>query len=316
MYGGLWDNLKNAFKQSNNSLYKIMAINLLVFFPIFIVGGFMELGGQETLYRSLLSYLMMPADIPQLLMQPWSIFTYMFLHERIFHILFNMLFLYWFGLLVNEYLGSRKLANLYILGGIAGGLFYLLIYNISPLFSEVLPTSKMLGASAGVYAIVVGAATLSPNTTFHLLLLGPVKIKYIAIFYVVIAYANSRGENAGGENAGGELAHLGGAALGFFYVWQLRKGNDWGRPVQTVGRFFENLFRNTPKVKVSYRKKSFSGPSDLGTTKTTKPSPASSRPQPLATQDEIDQILDKIADKGYEALSKEEKRKLFEFSKK
>ena len=311
MYGGLWENLKNAFKHSDNSLYKILAINLLVFFTVLVFRVFMSLAGAGTAYATVINLLMMPADIPQFLLQPWTIITYMFLHEGIFHILFNMLFLYWFGLLVHQYLGSRKLANLYILGGIAGGLFYLVIYNISPLFSEVLSSSKMLGASAGVYAIVVGAATLAPNTTFHLLLLGPVKIKYIAIFYVVIAFANSIGSNAGGE-----LAHLGGAALGFFYIWQLQKGNDWGRPVQAVGRFFENLFRNTPKVKVSYRKKTYSGPSEFTTSKTTKPTPTSGKPQPIATQDEIDQILDKIADKGYEGLSKEEKRKLFEFSKK
>src|SRR5690606_29429054 len=135
----------------------------------------------------------------------WSIITYMFLHEGFFHILFNMLFLYWFGLLVNEYLGSRKLVNLYILGGLAGGLFFLLIYNIAPFFSDQVQGALMLGASAGVYAIVVGAATLTPNTSFHLILLGPVKIKYIAIFYVLVAFANSSGSNAGGE-----LAHLGG----------------------------------------------------------------------------------------------------------
>lgn len=311
MYGGLWDNLKNAFKYGDNSLYKILAINLLVFFSMLILRVLLTFSGAGSAYKTVIDLLMMPADIPQFLLQPWTILTYMFLHEGIFHILFNMLFLYWFGLLVNEYLGSRKLANLYILGGIAGGLFYLIIYNISPLFSEVLSSSKMLGASAGVYAIVVGAATLTPNTTFHLLLLGPVKIKYIAIFYVVIAFANSIGSNAGGE-----LAHLGGAALGFFYVWQLRKGNDWGRPVQAVGRFVENLFRNTPKVKVSYRKKTHSAPSDSTTSKISKPSPTSSKPQMIATQDEIDQILDKIADKGYESLNKEEKRKLFDFSKK
>lgn len=311
MYGGLWDNLKNAFKYGDNSLYKILAINLLVFFSMLILRVLLTFSGAGSAYKTVIDLLMMPADIPQFLLQPWTILTYMFLHEGIFHILFNMLFLYWFGLLVNEYLGSRKLANLYILGGIAGGLFYLIIYNISPLFSEVLSSSKMLGASAGVYAIVVGAATLTPNTTFHLLLLGPVKIKYIAIFYVVIAFANSIGSNAGGE-----LAHLGGAALGFFYVWQLRKGNDWGRPVQAVGRFVENLFRNTPKVKVSYRKKTHSAPSDSTTSKISKPAPTSSKPQMIATQDEIDQILDKIADKGYESLNKEEKRKLFDFSKK
>src|SRR5690606_27192118 len=131
----------------------------------------------------------------------------------------------------------------------AGGLFYLLIYNLAPLFTDQVDTALMLGASAGVYAIVVGAATLSPNTSFHLILLGPVKIKYIAIFYVLVAFANSSGTNAGGE-----LAHLGGAALGFFYILQLQKGTDLGYPVQVVGRFFENLFSKKPKVKVTYRK--------------------------------------------------------------
>lgn len=309
MYGGFWDNLKNAFKHNNNSLYKILAINLLVFFVVLILRVFLTIGGGEGIYRTLLTYLMMPADLSQLIVQPWTMFTYMFLHEGIFHILFNMLFLYWFGLLVMEYLGSRKLANIYILGGLAGAAFYVLMYNVSPFFREVLPFSRMLGASAGVYAIVVAAATLAPNTTFQLILLGPVKIKYIAIFYVVIAFANSIGNNAGGE-----LAHLGGAAMGFFYILQLQKGNDLGRPIQAVGRFFENLFIQRPKVKVSYRKKSFSGMTDPTASKTRKAPPTIKAAD--ATQEEIDQILDKIADKGYDALSKEEKRKLFEFSKK
>jgi hypothetical protein len=141
------------------------------------------------------------------------------------------------------------------------------------------------------------------------LLLGPVKIKYIAIFYVVIAFANSAGNNAGGE-----LAHLGGAAMGFLYILQLQKGNDLGRPVQAVGQFIGNLFTKRPKVKVSYRKKTYSGTAETNSPKTRK-TPTSTKFED-ATQEEIDQILDKIADKGYEALSKEEKRKLFEFSKK
>src|SRR5690606_3486705 len=137
----------------------------------------------------------------------------------------------------------------------------------------------MLGASAGVYAIVVGAATLSPNPEFHLILLGPVKIKYIAIFYVLVAFANSSGSNAGGE-----LAHLGGAALGFLYIPQLQKGRDLGYPVQMVGNFFEKLFSKKPKVKVSYR----------------KPARDSNVSEPvrkvdISTQEEIDKILDKIA---------------------
>ncbi|WP_215225943.1 rhomboid family protein [Echinicola shivajiensis] len=304
MYGGFWYYLKNAFNQKDNSLYKILAINILVFLVLLVLRVFLTIGGGEELYRSILSYLMMPADVGRFITQPWSIITYMFLHEGIFHILFNMLFLYWFGLLIHEYLGSRKLANLYILGGIAGALLYVIIYNFAPYFSSQTDHALMLGASAGVYAIVVGAATLSPDTTFHLILLGPVRIKYIAIFYVVVAFANSTGANAGGE-----LAHLGGAALGYFYIVLLRKGTDLGKPVQSVGRFFGNLFSNRPNVKVSYRKKH-------PPYKSEPLKKDNSKSKNTTSQEEIDKILDKIADKGYDSLSKEEKRKLFEYSNK
>lgn len=311
MYGNFWENLRNAFKHGDNSLYKLIAINILVWLVFMISRVIMTIGGFGELYSSLISYFMMPASLPKLATQPWSLFTYMFLHEGIFHILFNMLFLYWFGLLIHQYLGSRKLANLYILGGLAGGLFYLLIYNLAPYFSNSVDTSLMLGASAGVFAIVVGAATLTPNTTFFLILLGPVKIKYIAIFYVVLSFANSAGANAGGE-----LAHLGGALMGFLYITQLRRGNDWGVPVQKVGIFFEDLFKKSPtKVKVSYRKaKTESG--SFGSFSSPKSKPTATKSSEETSQEEIDRILDKIADRGYEALTKEEKRKLFEFSKK
>ncbi|PZX58412.1 membrane associated rhomboid family serine protease [Algoriphagus ratkowskyi] len=312
MYGNFWDNLRNAFKHTDNSLFKLIAINILVFFVVLVSRIFMTIGGLGDFYTTALSYLMMPAALPRFASQPWSIFTYMFLHEGIFHILFNMLFLYWFGLLVHQFLGSRKLANLYILGGLAGAIFYMLIYNLSPYFNTGLDSSLMLGASAGVFAIVVGAATLSPNTTFQLIFLGAVKIKYIAIFYVILSFANSAGANAGGE-----LAHLGGALLGYLYIVQLRKGNDWGLPVQKVGIFFEDLFSGRKSnVKVSYRKaKTSNGGGFSSFTKSSKAEPKSVTTDD-ATQEEIDQILDKIADRGYEALNKEEKRKLFEFSKK
>ncbi|MFD2035658.1 rhomboid family intramembrane serine protease [Belliella marina] len=311
MYGGFWENLRDAFKQSNNSLYKLIAINLLAFLVILVMRILLSFSGASEIYKSLLGYLMMPADIGSIIQQPWSMLTYMFLHERILHILFNMLFLYWFGLLVNEYLGSRKLANLYILGGVAGAGLYVLIYNISPFFVEKVSVSKMLGASAGVYAIIVAAATISPNTTFRIPFIGDVKIKYIAILYVLLAFTR-----ADGSNAGGELAHLGGAAMGFLYITQLRKGSDWGRPIQAIGQFFESLFSSKRKVKVTYRKKTYSPKEEPKSSYDTKSAPSSYSKTVDATQEEIDQILDKIAEKGYEALSKEEKRKLFEFSKK
>jgi len=314
MYGSFWDNLRNAFKYRDNSLYKLIAINLIVFFSVLIVRVFMTIGGFGEWYQAGLRYLMMPASLSKLATQPWSVFSYMFLHEGVFHILFNMLFLYWFGLLIHQYLGSRKLANLYILGGLFGAVFYVLIYNLAPYFSSSVDSSMMLGASAGVFAVVVGAATLTPNTTFFLLLLGPVKIVYIAAFYVILSFANSIGANAGGE-----IAHLGGALLGYLYIVQLRRGMDWGVPLQKVGLVFENLFSGRKsKVKVSYRreKASTSSASPFDRFKSQKTEPEVSAKKELITQDEIDRILDKIADKGYDGLSKEEKRKLFEFSKK
>ncbi len=313
MYGGFWYQLRNAFNQRDNSLYKLIAINVIVFFVVLVVRVFLTIGGLGEVYKSGLSWLMIPASLPKLAFQPWSVFSYMFLHEGVFHILFNMLFLYWFGLLIHQFLGSRKLVNLYILGGLFGALFYLLIYNLAPYFSGSVDSSMMLGASAGVFAIVVGAATLSPNTTFFLIILGPVKIVYIAAFYVILSFANSIGANAGGE-----IAHLGGALLGYLYITQLRKGRDLGVPVQKVGIFFEDLFSRKSKVKVSYRKaKTSTGPS-FGGFQSKSSAAASSIPSKgeIITQEEIDRILDKIADRGYEALSKEEKRKLFEFSKK
>jgi len=306
MYGGFWYNLKHAFDHKDNGLYKIMAINIILFLAFMVLRVFLTLGGGGEVYRSIISFFMMPAYIPALLTKPWSLFTYMFLHEGFFHILFNMLFLYWFGLLVNEFLGSRKLVNLYILGGLTGGLFYVIIYNLAPYFSNQLEGSLMLGASAGVFAIVVAAATLRPDTEFRLLLLGPVKIKYIAIFYVVVAFANSTGSNAGGE-----LAHLGGAILGYYYILQLNKGKDIGMPIQAIGAFILGLFSKKPSVKVTYRRP---GTEPKGSRPTT--SSSSSTHTTTSTQEEIDKILDKIAEKGYDNLTKEEKRKLFDFSNK
>jgi membrane associated rhomboid family serine protease len=299
MYSSFWDNLKNAFNRRDNSLYKLMAINLIAFFILLISRVVLTLSGFGAVYKEGLKWIMMPASLPTLAKQPWSIFTYFFLHEGLFHILSNLLFLYYFGLLIHQYLGSRKLTNLYILGGVFGAGFYVLMYNIAPYFSGAVDTSFMLGASAGVFAVVVGAATLAPQTTFVLLLFGPVKIVYIAAFYVLLSFANSIGENAGGE-----IAHLGGAMLGYGYIVALRRGWDLGIPIQKVGLFFENLgTRRAPKV--SYRRTS--------STKSTGTNPANKE---TLSQEEVDKILDKIADKGYEGLTKEEKRKLFEYSKK
>ena len=308
MGSGLLDEFKHAFNRPDNGLVQIILINLVVYVGLIFLRVILTFSGAGGVYDQIMQWVMLPAAIPEFLIKPWTLITYFFLHERFFHILFNMLFLYWFGKIIKEFLGGGKVVNLYILGGLAGGIFYILIYNTIPLFADRIDSSMMLGASAGVFAVVVGAATFMPNYTIFLMFIGPVRIKYIAIFYVILAFAQTTGANAGGE-----LAHLGGAAIGFIYIKQLQQGSDWGKWIHSFFAFFKSFFKSQPKVKVTYRKSSKSKSKSTEKGQTTA---SSSRPVDRASQEEIDTILDKISHSGYESLSKEEKQKLFNASKK
>jgi len=229
------------------------------------------------------------------------------MHGGFLHILFNMLALYWFGRLFVEYLGSDKLVAVYVLGALFGAIFYLLAYNTIPFFMQHVEEAKlhtvnginMVGASAAVNAIVVATAVLLPNYTFFMLFLGPVKIKYIAAVAVLLSILG-----ADGDNAGGNIAHLGGALIGFIYIKQLQAGINWGLWITVTIDWFKDLFKSKPNVKVTYRGEDKAG--------SKKPSAPTSK----ASQAEIDIILDKISDRGYESLTKEEKEKLFNASKK
>jgi len=305
MRRNLWEQFKEAFRKNDNGLIQLILINGMVFLGIRILEVILLLSGviswenRLAFNQGFLDILGLPSAFTQLLIRPWTIITTFFTHYGFIHILFNMLFLYWFGSLIKEYLGNKKLINLYILGGLAGGALYIMMYNISPYFANEVGRSSLVGASASVMAIVVGAATLMPDYQFHLILLGPVRIKYIAIFYVLMSLFGSVGSNAGGD-----IAHLGGSLMGFVYVRQLQKGTDLGSWIESVLHFLRSFFIR-PKVKVSHRKpRSSTRPSSSKTA-----SPASGIPQ-----DEIDAILDKISAKGYESLTKEEKQKLFNAS--
>lgn len=305
------EELKYAFKRSNNGLIRIILLNLIVYALLIVLRVILNLSGAEQVYGWIMSQLMLPSDVPTFLSRPWTIITYMFTHMDFFHILFNMLFLYWFGQLVMEYLGSRKFVNIYVLGGLAGGLFFMLMYNLVPYYHSQLGV-PLLGASAGVSAIIVAAATLVPNHSFHLIFIGPVKIKYIALFYVV--FKSFAGLD--GPNAGGELAHLGGALVGYLYIIQLRKGNDIGGWISGFLDWTKGLFERKPKIRVTHKQRTYTGsqgnfeqPRSAKTTKNTSG-------RSVTEQEEIDAILDKISEKGYESLSKEEKQKLFNASKK
>ena len=177
------EDLKNSWNKKDNGLIKIIIINVIIFLSIGIIKIFLQIGGLESLYIKFLNSLMLPANLRDFIFQPWSIITYFFLHINFSHIFWNMLFLYWFGKIINENIGNNALISLYILGGIIGGLLYMAIYNIIPYYGNQINQSLMLGASAGVFSVVIGSATLIPNYTFNLLFIGPIRIKYIALFY-------------------------------------------------------------------------------------------------------------------------------------
>ena len=278
------EDIKKAWNKRDNGLIKIILINIIVFVSINFVQVILTISGLSSFFTLFINKLMLPASLGTFILQPWSIITYFFLHMSFMHILWNMLFLYWFGKIIYDNIGNNALISLYVLGGIIGGLFYMAIYNIIPYYGDRVSESLMLGASAGVFSVVVGSATLMPNYTFHLLLIGPVRIKYIALFYVLLSFFD-----VAGTNAGGEIAHLGGAFIGYIFIRQLQNGINIGEGIIN----FLNLFNEKKKEK----KKKFQKESDE------------------TTQDEVDKILDKISESGYSSLTSKEKERLFNASK-
>lgn len=285
---------------------QLIIINVAIFLAMAVLFVVAKIVSTPPLFNVVYDQFILPSVLGDFVLKPWTLVTYSFAHYfyfeggdvGIFHILFNLLVFYWFGRVFVEYLGSDKLIALYVLGGLAGGLLYLGMYNTIPYF--IAQPSTLVGSSAAVYAVVVATATLLPDYTFYLLFLGPVRIKYIAAFYVLLSFIGSVGYNPGGN-----IAHLGGALMGFVYIKQLQAGSNWGAWVTAFIEWVKGLFKPSPKVKVSYRND-----------KKAKQA-AGGKPKPdKISQDEIDAILDKISAGGYESLSREEKEKLFNASKK
>ncbi len=226
-------------------------------------------------------YAAFPASINNVLYKIYTIITYQFLHKDLWHLLINMLTLYWFGRVFTDFLKPRQFHFVYILGGVFGALLYSIAFNFFPAFEIIAKDSFMVGASASAMAIAAAAATLTPNYTFHLLLLGSVRIKYLVIFLLIFDVLLL---NAG--NAGGNFAHIGGALGGFIFIRLLQKGYDLSK-----------WFIKKPKLKV------------VNHQKTAKKSATNT-----VSQEEIDRILDKISASGYDGLSSEDKQKLFKAS--
>lgn len=287
-----FDSLKRRFKQKD-LLIQLIIINVAVFVVLGIFGVVTKLFKLDTF--DLLSYIGVSSSIPSLI-KFWIPFTYMFVHQEFWHIFFNMLLLYWFGQIFLQYFNAKILGSLYVLGGLAGAVLYILAFNTIPYYIDM-PHMPLIGASASVMAVIFGVAFFKPNATMRLLLLGEVKIVYIAIFFFAIDFF----KGSVGANAGGSVAHIGGAAIGYLFAVQYGKGKDITRWMTRIMDFFANLSKPKPKMKVKYKKR------DEAYTYNERKN---------NEQETIDNILDKIKASGYASLSKDEKQKLFEASKK
>lgn len=287
------DEIKNSFK-NGSSLIKIIYVNIAVFLAVKLIGTFITLLQLNTGF-SFVTWFAVPADINNLIFKPWTIFTYMFLHQDFLHIIFNMLWLYWFGQIFLQHFDNKKLLSVYIVGGLAGAALFILSFNIFPLFSQAVPVSIALGASASVMAIVVAISVYIPNHKIHLMFLGPVSLKYIALFSIVLDVIS-----IASENAGGHIAHLGGALFGYLYIVQLRKGKNITKGFDRFMDKIFSLFKPKDKFKVTYKRPV----NDIEYNRNN-----------VSKQKNIDKILDKIADSGYDSLSKSEKETLFKNSK-
>ena len=303
----IWDEVQYQF-QSGNMVVRLIYVNLAVFLvfallriPLFLF----DTGGN--LLGTIRSWVSLSSDPVTALTRPWTIITYQFMHAPLFgggflHILFNMLWLYWFGRILLEFHPQRKVLPLYLVGGVVAGLFFVILYAVFPVFRG--ETALLVGASGSVMAIVLATATLVPDYSIRLLLIGTVRLKWIALVAVLIDIISIPGGNTGGN-----FAHLGGALFGFLYIYLLRQGTDLLAPVD---RFFDTVAGWISRTPRPGRRRMRVTSSSRRATRSSASAPTSG--DDAADQAKVDAILDKISESGYDSLTKAEKDFLFRYS--
>jgi membrane associated rhomboid family serine protease len=315
MLRSIWEDVRREFGYGN-MIARIIIINCAVFVTIHLINFFLFIGNggePSPFFDKMTDFFCMSSDWRYVLRHPWTPITSIFLHVGFWHILWNMLILYWFGRIVADFIGNHRILPIYILGGLVGGFFFFLSANVMA-YGQGEPRFA-LGASAGVMAMVVSAATIAPDYYMRLLFLGDVKLKYIAlvmIFLDLVLIAQN-------VNTGGHFAHLGGALFGFIFVRQLQQGNDFSLPfnnlIDRLNAFFQSLFnKSTPRKgpQVVYR-----NPTRVASrTRQSRKGYSKTDNEDLSYQEKLDAILDKIKQTGYESLSEKEKEFLFNASKK
>jgi membrane associated rhomboid family serine protease len=292
--------------QEGNALTLLIALNLVVFVVlafIHVIYYFSDgLAGTRAFQKDIFEWVALPADMGTFLTRPWTLITHMFVHDTgsVWHILGNMLWLWCFGYIFQDLAGNRKLVPIFLYGAFAGAVAYALAYNFIPPLRAHLTEAYAVGASAGVMGIAIGATTLAPGYRIFPMLNGGIPLWVITVLYLVIDLATIPYNNPGGH-----IAHLAGAAIGFVFVKQLQRGNDWSG---WMNRFFDwcvNLFNpEKPGKGKTIKSQLFYKARVQPFTRT-----------PLVTQQKVDEILDKINQRGYSSLSEDEKEILKRASK-
>ena len=275
---------------------KIIYWNVGLFAIPYIVFGILSLFNIQI---DFLKYVSLSSNPIDLLWKPWSLFTYAFFHSGFFHILFNMLILNFSSRLFLTYFSPKQFLSLYFVGSLFAGIIYIISYFLFPSLAHL--QVSLVGASGAIMAILFAAATYSPLTEIRLFLFGNVKLWHIALALIVIDLVQLPLENTGGH-----LAHLGGALFGYLYIKQLQNGNDLAGWFTKIVAAFVNLFN--PKKKTPFKKihKNYVAPT---------PKTASKIVTKDKNQQQIDEILDKISQTGYDSLSQEDKAFLFKVGK-
>lgn len=292
MFKSIAEDIRSSFDYGN-MVVKLIIINVAVFVVTALTQAFVP-----QFYAEVLPYIALPGDPMLLLYRPWTLITHMFLHSGLWHLIWNMLVFYWFGNIVGDLIGDKRILPSYLFGGLFGALAYLIFYQINPGVGQM-----ALGASAAVLAVVFMAVFTAPDYLMSLILIGEVRIKFIGFFILFIDLIGLKGN----DNSGGHAAHLGGFVLGFLFIYLLRKGIDIGEYFYKLIGFFkinrDKTIKKKPNLKVAHRSETFGSPQ-----KTTRKTPSNDT-------SEVDKILEKIKRSGYDSLTDIEKEILFKASK-
>ena len=299
----IWEEIKDSFR-NGTILAKLIYVNLAVFLVVkLITVMFFLFAGDRTGGAVLLPWIAVPADLGTLITRPWTLLTYMFLHEAFFHILFNLIALYLFGRIFLRFLTEKQFLNVYLLGGFAGAALFILSFNVFPVFQGG-TQSIALGASAAVMAIIFAVSFYIPDHEVYIPFLKNVKLKYIALIFVVLDVIQIPTSNSGGH-----IAHLGGALFGFLYISRFKQGKDisrgFSRYMDNMVSWFKFARKSRSHLKVTHKKEKAREETDVDYNK-----------RRAEEQKEVDRILDKIANSGYKSLTQREKELLFKMSDK